>query len=769
MGWGASFALVLGEIVARRSVLYVDDERENLVAFEQRFRDRYAIHTASCAGDGMMILDSHEIDVVLTDQCMPGTSGVEFLASVATRYPHTIRCVMSGFGDMDVIFAAIERGHVYYFFHKPWDACEIEAVIDSIDDVELPPAQLVNIESRLAAAREAQRHNSRLEARVLERTAELERVNRALRASEATFRSITTAAQSAIVMIDHHGAITLWNRAAERVFGYLADEVLGRDVADVIIPEAQRSYHHDGFSDFQRTGQGSFIGGLAELVAVRKDGREIPIEMSLSAVEIDGRLGAVGIINDITARQRDKRELIDARVAAERANRAKSVFLANMSHEIRTPINAILGFSQLLHRDALSDGVADKVMAIERAGGHLLDLINEILEMAKIEAGQVELHPATFDLRSLLADLEQMYRLRVEARGLRFSVHIDPEVPRFIRTDAGRVRQILVNLLSNAEKFTPHGEVILCAQCPDGRRIRFDVQDTGPGIPDADHERVFEKFVQTRSAHNKGGTGLGLPISREYARLLGGDLRLTSDGTSGCLFSMDIPFESGHRDEVQAEVPEERVVALAGNQSSVHVLVVDDDADSRAILAGLLSAVGFVVTEAGDGHEAVVLAEQLNPDVVLMDLRMPKMDGYEATRAIKARHSDTKVIAVSASVFGENRVAAAEAGAEGFIVKPFKEHQIFAAIRDAIGARYLVEDTRRTSSPHFVPVTVPDLEYLPDGQRDAMLSATISGDLDALLALIGALDGEAEVKSALRQLANAFEYDTLFQLLGREP
>lgn len=754
--------------LTRRRILYVDDERENLIAFEQRFRERYAVHTATSAVEGLSTLESHHIDVVLSDQRMPGITGVEFLATVAGRYPGTIRCVISGFGDMDAIVEAIDRGHVYYYFHKPWDACEIESVIDAIDDEVRGTGQLANIEAQLAAAREAARHNARLEAHVAARTAELERVNRALRESEAVFRSITTAAQSAIVMIDDRGLITLWNPAAERVFGYRSEEVIGRDVADVIIPEAQRGHHHAGFRDFQRTGEGAFIGGLAELVAVGKGGREIPIEMSLSAVDIDGRLSAVGIINDITTRQRDKRELIDARVAAERANRAKSVFLANMSHEIRTPINAILGFSQLLHRESLSSEVADKVAAIERAGGHLLDLINEILEVAKIEAGQVELHAATFDLRSLLDDLEQMHRSRVEARGLRFAVDIAAEVPRFVRTDPGRVRQILVNLLSNAVKFTPHGQIALRAQRPQPGWLRFEIEDTGPGLPAADHERVFQKFVQTRSAANKGGTGLGLPISREYARLLGGDLLLSSDGSTGCLFAAEIPFESGDHSDIEDELPQDRVVALATDQATVSVLVVDDDADSRAILSGVLSAVGFVVTEAGDGEEAVALAEQLHPDVVLMDLRMPKMDGYEATRIIKARDPQTRVVAVSASVFGEHRAAAAAAGAEGFILKPFKEHQIFAAIRDVVGAQYVLEDPLRKSSPREIIASVPELVGLTPEQRAAMLTATINGDLDILLELIDGIDGSAELRESLRQLANSFEYETLLQLVGGE-
>ncbi len=482
-------------------------------------------------------------------------------------------------------------------------------------------------------------------------------------------------------------------------------------------------------------------------------------------------------LGSLIVRKRAVEALGEARVAAEAANRAKSAFLANMSHEIRTPMNAILGFSQLLERDpSLSEEHKTSVRTISRAGEHLLDLINDILEMSKIEAGRTALVAATFDLHEMVDDLTIMFRLRTEKKGLELVVEIEPTVPQLIRTDEGKLRQILINLLGNAVKFTDDGGVALRLSAEEAangaRHLVAEVEDTGPGIADEELGIVFQAFEQAEAGRaSQSGTGLGLPISREFSHLMGGDITLRSEVSRGSIFRLVIEYEEGIESDIEAQDVRRRVIRLEPDQDTCRVLVVDDKADNRTLLTQLLGSVGLETREAEDGAEALELFQEWEPHCVFMDMRMPVMDGFEATRRIRAlpERADTPVVAVTASVFEGDRHQITECGADHFVGKPFKEWEIFGALERFVGVRFVYEseeekprDTAPAAAAEGASVSSLEQAEIPDSLVDQLREASLALDLDAVIELTELVREHDEAFAIqLRALADEFDFEAI--------
>ncbi|MBI2213870.1 MAG: response regulator [Acidobacteria bacterium] len=393
-------------------------------------------------------------------------------------------------------------------------------------------------------------------------------------------------------------------------------------------------------------------------------------------------------------------ELAAAEARAVEANRAKSVFLANMSHELRTPLNAILGFAQLLSRSRTLEGDdRESLGVIRRSGEHLLGLINDVLSISKIEAGKLAIDARPFDPRALIGEVAAMIRVRAEAAGLELQVIVDSSLPDALLGDAGKLRQILINLLGNAIKFTERGSVTLRASWAKNRG-RFEVSDTGPGIDPSEIDAIFDPFVQTENGMKaKEGTGLGLPITRQLVRMMGGEISASSrpGGGSTFFFEIDMPMTN----EPVTSLEPQRVVGVAGSGHELRILVTDDTDDSRVFLSRLLRAVGFEPREATDGDEAVDCFRQWRPGLIFIDQRMRRMNGDEATRRIRQIEADapegakrTVIVAVTASAFEHERDALLENGADAFVMKPFTEDQIFELMRAKLGLEFVYERRR---------------------------------------------------------------------------
>jgi PAS domain S-box-containing protein len=621
---------------------------------------------------------------------------------------------------------------------------------------------------------------------------ERERVEAELKAQQAFLRQIIDVVPNHIFVKDKDGRLLIVNQASAKIHGTTVEAMLGKRETDF-----NPNFSSEQLAEFLTTNQ--------QVMKTRRP--HIDVSQSITSATGERRwyqtvispltdmagqvTGVIGATTDVTTLKQAEQAQQVAKEAAEAANRAKSIFLANMSHELRTPLNVILGFVQVMQRDPLlTQEQRENLQIIRRSGDHLLSLINDVLDLSKIEAGHATLDESNIDLIDLLHSVELMFRQRAEAKGLQLILKLTSDIPQYITVDANKLRQVLINLLGNAIKFTQQGSIILHVSAvaqdelskqnnqlrtKDSKPITlvFEVKDTGIGIAPSELESIFNTFVQTQAGKiSPGGTGLGLTISRSFVQMMGGDIIAQSTPGQGSTFTFDIPvsvIQVVHAPPIPTLC---QVVGLAPGQPTYRILVVDDQPENRKLLVSLLTQIGLEVREAANGQEAIQQWQQWQPHLIYMDIRMPLLDGYEATQQIRAAAGGQNpvIIALTAQASRSDRILVLSAGCNDYLSKPFHEEALFSKMAEYLGVKYLCATEQSTTSndqlyPTSVPLQFTDLAGMPSEWIGALRYAAELCDDSGVEALIEQIPAEqTSLIQGLRQLVQNYDFRPIITL-----
>ncbi|MES9904166.1 MAG: MASE1 domain-containing protein, partial [Sedimenticola sp.] len=621
----------------------------------------------------------------------------------------------------------------------------------------------------------------------LERTVEQQEMHvqertRQLQSQQIFLNSLLENVQDGIVACDKEGKLSLFNHATRELHG----------IEQKALPPEQWAEHYnlyqaDGKTPMKKEDIPLFRAYMGEkvkdveMVIVPNKGEPRTLLTSGTAMVDDSgnRLGAVVSMHDITERKHYEGALIAARREAEIANRAKSAFLANMSHELRTPLNAVLGFSEMLMNDpAVTSDQRSTLKIIHRSGDHLLGLLDDVLDLARIEAGGIDLVEEPFDLGDVLRDVTDMMSVRAKQDGLQLDFVQSSSFPRYVVADRGKIRQILINLIGNAIKFTDKGGVslslsVLTDQESDQHNLLFEIQDTGPGIAKMDQKRIFEPFVQIGFKAGMG-TGLGLAICKQYVELMQGEVSVENEPGAGALFRVMIPIRLAARDQIdRLPLSPGHVIGLFPDQAAIRMMIVEDQPENRLLLNRLLTKVGFEVEEVENGEQAVELFKRRPPDLIWMDRRMPVLDGLEATRRIRQLPGGDKVkiVAITASVLRHQRDEIMDSGHDDFVHKPYRSEEIYDCIRRQLNVRFIYDEVDEEVPVEKITPPAPEaVSALPVALRESMKSAVVELNIEQIVALADEVEKlDAELAQTIRQAVERLNMSELLAWLESDP
>jgi len=638
-------------------------------------------------------------------------------------------------------------------------------------DLERANAELeLKLTEQQAAEQQLANLNQQLENRVEQRTVELQHQQTFL---QAVLENIS----DGIVACDEHGKLSFFNRASREMHGVEQEELS----PDQWAPRYQL-YRADGATPMAtedvplfRAFQGETV--RHEQMAVMHASGHKSFLLASGQAMFDAhhvKIGAVISLHDITEQKIAETHLIAAKEAAEAANRAKSLFLANMSHELRTPLNAILGFSDILrHGPELTEAQKQNLEIIHKSGDYLLGLINDVLDLSKIDAGHLQLNNAPFDVLAMMLATVDMMRVRAREKGLQLRLDQSPDFPAHIIGDETKLRQIVVNLLSNAVKATKEGGVILHLEVAgQGEHLVVAVEDTGSGIAPDHLNNIFNAFYQVESFGNQQGTGLGLTITQQYVALMGGRLTVASTLGKGSTFRVELPLQlPGPEALPEARQNLGEVLELQPGQLRCRVLVVDDQLENRLLLAHLLEKVGFTVQVAEDGAEAVALFQSWRPRFIWMDQRMPVMDGAKATRRIRVLPGgeQVKIVAVTASVFEQEDSTLLQAGFDAIVHKPYQAEQIYASMASLLGVRF-VYASKETAVPMATELSPQALAALPAPLRHAFAEALARLDITRIKTFVVEISAvDAALAASIDLLVKNYNFQPILNALDDLP
>ncbi|WP_420336130.1 PAS domain S-box protein [Roseibium sp.] len=589
-----------------------------------------------------------------------------------------------------------------------------------------------------------------------------------LRRNEDLLRNVVDASFDGVIVMNGDGVVLDFSPAAEDVFGWTAAELIGRKMSDYIIPDQHRKAHDDGLARFLITGEGPVLGKRIEIEGLHRDGHEIIVELAIRHTKgAEGPL-FLGYVRDITERKAADAALRDAKEKAEAANEAKAKFLAMMSHEIRTPMNGVLGILSLLRDTDLDPAQADYLKTARESGRSLLELINDILDFSKLEAGRMELDPAPFRLKTVVKSVVDLFKPIAQDKGLQLSMQYPSELPHNVVGDSGRLRQVVLNLVSNAIKFTEIGfveiSVDIAKDDPVEPTFRFSVRDSGIGIPEDKHEALFGDFVTVDTSYTKkqGGTGLGLAICRQIAHLMGGEVYVQSEEDVGSTFEFVVPIRLAEdqtvvldegRPEEPAELPE-----------NVTILLAEDNATNQIVVSHALRSAGCDIDIANNGREAVQAAAKRDYDCILMDISMPEMDGIEATRRIRhgQRNVETPIVALTAYSLRGDKERFLDSGMSDFMAKPVEKEDLLACVSRNV-ARKVAGASRATATGTTASLEAAReiLGTMPDELKQKLLQQFVDDTLKRRQSALDAAEANEPDKleratHALKSVAGTF-------------
>jgi signal transduction histidine kinase/response regulator RpfG family c-di-GMP phosphodiesterase len=745
------------------TVLVVDDEPQILESIHALLEDDFDVVVSTDAMEAVELLRNAQIAVILADQRMPNLTGGEFLAK-AREVCDATRILITGYVDIDALIRAVNDGQIHSYVPKPWEPANLK----------------VTVLKAATFAKEASQRKRAAEI-VAEQQEALARSEAAYREQTKILRSVLDSMGDGVLVTDDSGKMVLLNPAAEQMVGRAAAGTHQSEWVErygIYVPGTDTLYPTDNLP-LARAMRGETADGIELYVRnpQRPDGMLVSVNIRPLRDDSGSTKGGVAVVHDITLARYSENILRQAKEEAERANRAKSEFLSRMSHELRTPLNSILGFAQLLALADLAVQHQGNVQQILKGGYHLLQLINEVLDLARVEAGRLSLSPEPVQIKDAVKEALDLVRPIASSQNITLSAEFSAQGDRCVQADRQRLKQVLLNLLSNAIKFNrSNGTVVLrCEEIQDGR-LRIEVEDTGSGIDEDGLKKIFTPFERLSADRNAiGGTGLGLALSKRMIEAMGGAIGVESTVGTGSRFHFELSLvESVGEPRVDREC--HGGFASLGQAASYQgtILYIEDNASNIRLIQQILERYpGVQLLEAMRGELGLELANTHRPDWILLDLHLPDLGGEEVLRALqqqpRTQRIPVTVLSADATPGQIHRLKAA--GAREYLTKPLDVRQIIQLLEDTLRREQVEEQPGEMMGTDYKPALhwtpeATNLTGLATELLQQLRSAIQDGEKDRLDELITiAANQDPQSASALKDLADKYEYDTLTNLL----